>query len=310
MARKKKHAEHVNHERWLVSYADFITLLFAFFVVMFAVSQVDSKKVGRFSESFQSATEWQVMDGKGRGVLNTGGEPQAPPSPVEMAKIGKQKNDYGTQKGHIRDGLAQRAKKIAGLGGLKVIDAHNELVIRLPDTMLFDVGDADLRKEGREVLDAIIDELKDRPVRVRIEGHTDAIPIHTARFPSNWELSMARAMAVTDEFLTAKSIDPSRLSAAGYGEHQPATTNATPEGRAQNRRVDIVVVAPPPGETIKMGKPESGHADPPAALDRDHDKDRDRDKDTERDRGDRSRDNEQDASAPHAARSSDREPTR
>jgi chemotaxis protein MotB len=241
MARKKKHPEHVNHERWLISYADFITLLFAFFVVMFAVSQVDSKKVGRFTQSFNQALEWQVMQnlgstnsGSGTGVI------------AELsASSSKQKKpaNYAEEKSAIRKGLAQRLGKVPVLSGLHVLEVRGELVLRLPEKLMFDLGEAALRQEGRAALQAIADELFTRPVRVRVEGHTDTTPIHNARFPSNWELSMARAMAVVAFLLENSKIEPGRLAAAGYGQHHPIASSDTAEGRAQNRRVDIIVVA-------------------------------------------------------------------
>src|SRR5690242_14911387 len=148
MARKHKHPEHVNHERWLVSYADFITLLFAFFVVMFAVSQVDSKKVGRFTESFKEATEWQVFSQGGQGLLpgsdgnkmigdNTkAGTSMLPPSgePVE----------FNEQKKSIRKALVQRSIVTPSLMGLKLVDARDELVLRLPERLMFDRAEATL----------------------------------------------------------------------------------------------------------------------------------------------------------------------
>ena len=248
MARKHKHPEHVNHERWLVSYADFITLLFAFFVVMFAVSQVDSKKLGRFTESFKEATEWQVFNSGGQGLLPGGktskamGDPKVGAAVMGMAA---EAQEFSDQKKSIRRALAQRALVTPSLAGLRLVDARDELVLRLPERLLFDRAEAALHEEGRQALLAIVDELAPRAVRIRIEGHTDSTPIHTVRFPSNWELSMARAMTCVGVMLDTKKIDPERLAAAGYSEHHPVAPNDTVEGKAQNRRVDIVVIAHP-----------------------------------------------------------------
>lgn len=241
MGRRKKPEEHVNHERWLVSYADFITLLFAFFVVMFAVSQVDSKKVGRFSESFQEALEGQVFDSRGRGILP--GDTAAASAPHAAKPHGSANgDDFVKQKTSIRDALSKRAIRAPALSGLKFVDARGELVLRMPDRLMFGVGDATLSADGKSALAEITEELAERPVRVRIEGHTDDAPIHTARFPTNWELSTARATAVVSFIVGTKLVAPERLSAAGYGEYHPAASNDTSEGRAQNRRVDIVVL--------------------------------------------------------------------
>lgn len=241
MARKKKHPEHANHERWLVSYADFITLLFAFFVVMFAVSQVDTNKMGRFTESFKGALDWQVFDQGNSGIL-----PDSPPAGMmneEQQKAARVKAQFVEDREEIRKDLIQKAGAGGKLAGLKVLDVHGELVLRLPETLLFAVGQAEVQKSGQDVLEAIGAELRDRPVRVRVEGHTDATPIHTDRFPSNWELSTARATAVIEYWLETSHFDPSRLAAAGYGEWHPIASNDTVEGRAQNRRVDVIIVA-------------------------------------------------------------------
>jgi chemotaxis protein MotB len=242
MARKKKHEEHVNHERWVISYADFVTLLFAFFVVLFAVSQVDSKKVGRFTQSFNAATQWEVLQGHGRGLLQVDPS-QAPPemtaAPILSPPLALVDMDAGTMT--LRGLLTERLEGKAKLEGLEIEEIHGELVLRLPEHLLFDNAQAILREEGRAALGAVEDVLHDRAVRIRIEGHTDSVPIQTAQFPTNWELSTARATACVRYMLESKRIEPQRLSAAGYGEHHPVGDNATADGRARNRRVDIVI---------------------------------------------------------------------
>jgi chemotaxis protein MotB len=253
MARKKKHPEHVNHERWLVSYADFITLLFAFFVVMFAVSQVDSKKVGRFTQSFNEALEWSPMTQSGASL----GADKVIPEIASTGNKGKGKGDFAGEKKGIRTGLSKRAAKVPALYGLNVLEVRGELVLRLPEKLMFDRGEAAVSQDGKSALDAIAEELKTRPVRIRVEGHTDATPIHTARFPSNWELSMARAMATVDFLLGTGKIDPPRMGAAGYAEHHPIASNETNEGRAQNRRVDLIIVADFEREGAEGAEPPS-----------------------------------------------------
>ena len=241
---KKKHPEHVNHERWLVSYADFITLLFAFFVVMFATSQTDSVKVTKFVDSFTRAIQWSVFSVDGTGFLE--GAPSNPSHSDEKIESAK------PTKSRPRSGEREHAKEIKGavkqlqasapiLSGLKIEEAQGELVLRLPERLVFDRGQAELKEEGRIALTAIADELAPRPVKLRVEGHTDSVPIHTARFPSNWELSTARATAVIQFFIEKKDFDASRLSAAGYAEFHPVADNDTEEGRALNRRVDLVI---------------------------------------------------------------------
>ncbi len=247
MARKKKHPEHVNHERWLVSWADLLTLLFAFFVVMFAVSQVDSKKVGRFTDSFRDALEWETMRLPGK----TGGSDTLSPlvTPMPHAKTKRNNpgpptaHNYEDQKTAIRSGLVKKSQSNRVLNGLNILEIKGELVLRLPERLMFDRAEAVLHPEGISALAAISEELQERPVRVRVEGHTDTTPIRSAKFPSNWELSSARAMAVVAFFLEDGRLDPRRLAAAGYGEYHPVSDNETPDGRAKNRRVDLVIVA-------------------------------------------------------------------
>jgi len=269
VARKKKHPEHVNHERWLVSYADFITLLFAFFVVMFAVSQVDSKKLGRFSESFERALESNAFNSKGKGLLPAEGQKKTPPTPKALKmpppiKPGVLPNE----KQQIRANLDKRAQLARVLNGLSILEIHGELVLRLPERLMFAVGDAQISEDGRVALGLIADEVASRHVNLRVEGHTDNAPIRTARFPSNWELSTTRATSVVAFLVDTKKIDPARLSAAGYGEYHPVAENDSVEGRKMNRRVDIVVVAEddPPEDTPKPAPEKDEKDDHPAFV--------------------------------------------
>jgi chemotaxis protein MotB len=235
MARKKKHAEHVNHERWLVSYADFITLLFAFFVVMFAVSQVDSKKVGRFTEAFSKAVGIDVFPMSGQSLMSGGRTPDE--------SAGQAEQGIESVIDELKKTLAQMSdRKNDELKGLQVIKLRNELVLRLPEGVFFDSGDARVKETTSRMLKVLLPELKKRPVEVRIEGHTDNRPISSGRFRSNWELSTARASAVLERFFQ-EGMPPDRTSIAGYGEYRPIADNATEEGRKQNRRVDLVVTA-------------------------------------------------------------------
>ncbi len=134
---------------------------------------------------------------------------------------------------------------------------------------MFDRADATLHEEGRQALLAIVDELAPRSVRIRIEGHTDSMPIHTPKFPSNWELSTTRAMTVVGLMIETKKIAPERLAAAGYSEHHPVDSNDTVEGRSHNRRVDIVVIAnpqtPPPPPESSLAPPPHETTNAPAA---------------------------------------------
>ena len=234
MARKKKHPEHVNHERWLISYADFITLLFAFFVVMFAVSQVDTKKVGRFTESFSQAVGL-ITTPSGRGLM-----------PAEGDQAEQVSRPRGPEKSDEMKSLEVALLRGAGdkggdMQGIKIIRRGNELVLRLDAAVLFDSGDDRLKEPAKRVLLGIADEIRSRPVKIRVEGHTDDRPISTIRFRSNWDLSTARATSVVHELAEGANIAPNRLAAVGYAEFQPIANNGSNEGRSQNRRVDFVL---------------------------------------------------------------------
>jgi chemotaxis protein MotB len=241
MARKKKHPEHVNHERWLISYADFITLLFAFFVVMFAVSQVDTKKLGHFTEAFSKAVGIDVFPMSGESVLAGG-----------TSTDDEQKDTTTEEQGLIEmNGLRSTLKALSqkdALKGLQILKVGNQLVLRLPENLFFDTGDARVKETATQILKLISPELNGRAnLEVRVEGHTDDRPVKSGRYRSNWELSTARAEMVM-QVLVDSGLPKTRVSIAGYAEYRPVADNSTDEGRRQNRRVDLVVTAmPAPG---------------------------------------------------------------
>jgi len=261
MSRKKKVAEHVNHERWLVSYADFITLLFAFFVVLFSSSQVDKRKVGKIALAIQDA--FQQM-----GIFQTANSrvPMVTADPLPAENIQLIENGKGTAG---RGKLASPLEKMMGfplspnMGTLQkqlsgalapeilrhevVLKANREgLVISLQEIGFFDSGSAELRPASEAAVQRIAQVLGAQNNNVRIEGHTDNVPIHNAHFASNWELSTARATEMIRLFITHYNFPATRLSAAGYAEYHPVASNGTIDGRGQNRRVDIVVLASAP----------------------------------------------------------------
>jgi chemotaxis protein MotB len=239
MARRRKREEHGNHERWLVSYADFITLLFAFFVVMFAVSQVDDKKVGRFTEAVQEATNVGIFE-------TTGGKPVTilkSDKPIEGA-LKPEAPTPVVSMGTIRQRLSRSLSAALDAGRLTLVDGRDGLIVRLRDAAFFESASASIREEVMPDLEAVGRTLKDLNNDVRIEGHTDSMPIRSSAYRSNWELSAGRAAAVLAFFAEHTSIEEGRMSVAGYGSQRPLATNDTPEGRSQNRRVDIVVLEP------------------------------------------------------------------
>jgi chemotaxis protein MotB len=264
MARKKKHEEHVNHERWLVSYADFITLLFAFFVTLYAISQVDAKKLGKLMESMQAAFDTRVFEpgspklslseGRSKGVQQQ--TLVEPISPVATASPAMQAIEA-----RIR---AKLPRQTAG-GIVRFRQEKRGLVVSLTEAGFFDPGQAELHDATNTVLDAVAEALQTVPFEMRIEGHTDNVPIKTSRFPSNWELSTARATYVLSYIVSKYDFAASRLSLAGYGEYHPVASNDTPEGRAANRRVDLVILS----EEAAKKEPPSAAAQAPAPESKD-----------------------------------------
>ncbi len=239
MSRRRAAPE--NHERWLVSYADFITLMFAFFVVMFASSEVDRKKVEQFSQGYSAYLEGgpravsllSVDDdaaGAAGGLLGETGPTRLELTAMEMAPI-------QTRIREILDRLLIDDQVRLSL------EARG-LVISLQEAALFSAGDARFSDGAEEMLQTLAEAVAVAPGRqIRLEGHTDDRPIRTERFPSNWELSGARAIEVMRALADRHGLEEGRVSVAGYGANRPIASNGTEEGRAQNRRVDIVILA-------------------------------------------------------------------
>jgi chemotaxis protein MotB len=259
MKRKRRVPAHANHERWLVSYADFITLLFAFFVVLYSSSQVDKRKVGKLAMAIQVAfQELGVFPSSTSQVPVNSAEPmpfntvQAIENVERTAAMDRivpaPKSVLGGSDGNSRDlsGLERHLQKsLAPQIGRREVVIHQEfegLVISLKEIGFFDSGSASLRPSSRAAVGEIAALLEAGNYRIRIEGHTDDVPIHNSRFSSNWELSTARATELVQVLVTRHGFAPERLSAAGYAEFHPVAANDTDEGRALNRRVDIVVL--------------------------------------------------------------------
>jgi chemotaxis protein MotB len=239
MARKKKVEEHVNHERWLVSYADFITLLFAFFTTLYAISTVDQKKVGRLMYSMRTAFKVDFFDGGPSGATRmvTVMEGLGTHDPDSIAAAA---SDHPAK----LDSLAKRLGSLANdpllKGKFQVRMESRGLVISLAEAGFFPSGSASLKPEAVAAVKLIEKTVADKDLRVTVEGHTDNIPVRSGKFASNWELSTGRASTVVAMFIE-EGMDPVRLAASGYGEFKPVASNDTAEGRARNRRVDIVL---------------------------------------------------------------------
>lgn len=262
---------HENSERWLLSYADMITLLMALFIVLFAISQVDQAKLialssgldQYFGEPASKTTSTGILDGSPQAAVDghavspnpsatgdpivpspggsTPGEAHAAAQAAQAAGralAARQQQDLAAVRQRISAALA--AKGLSGAVQFEERD-HGLVVNVVTDRVLFDLGEASLRPEGRGVLDAVVPALRGLPNALTVEGHTDNVPI-AGRFASNWELSTERATTVL-RYLLTRGVQGSRVSAAGYADQRPLSTNATAAGRARNRRVAIVVHA-------------------------------------------------------------------
>jgi chemotaxis protein MotB len=239
--KRRRWTDHVSHERWLVSYADFVTLLFAFFVVLYASAQMDQKKAGRLSIAIESA--FQQL-----GVFQADGhKPGKTPHQIPLA--GKrtpgvespEKEDLSEVQEELENTLALEIKR-------NEVAIHLEpdgLVISLREAGFFDSGSATMKVQAEDAFRRVAQVLQEHPYGVRIEGHTDPVPIHTAQFASNWELSTARATQLVKILIEQHGIAAERLSAAGYAEFHPVASNATNKGRQLNRRVDVVILTVP-----------------------------------------------------------------
>ena len=249
LRRRRRQPEHVNHERWLISYADFITLLFAFFVTMYSISTVDQKKMEKAVVAFHGAfAEWRPALGNDGAPL-----PGVPGRDLTLA--------YGAQylggQGALSDVRARLQERLDALGETRVnltLDPRG-LVISVSEAASFPVGRAEIDGAAQHLFHEIAVTLAALPNAVRVEGHTDDIPIHTSRYASNWELSTARATSVVAYFVQSVGLSPDRLSAAGYAEFHPQVENTSAQARARNRRVDIIVLNP---QTREREEPSAG----------------------------------------------------
>ncbi|MDR1001035.1 MAG: OmpA family protein [Clostridiales bacterium] len=249
---KKKVEEPENHERWLISYADFITLLMVFFVVLYAMSQVDVAKYEQMASSlnaaFSGGTGVLNDPSQGIGPDNNGVRAQPTPSETSGGKgIDSEGEGEGDTERESMKTVEGRLKTYFADHGLSAeittsIDERG-LVVSLNDTMLFDLGSADIKLESRQRLVSIGEALNALENYIRVEGHTDNLPIHSERFASNWELSAMRATTVVRLMADSANVPPDKLSAVGYGEYKPIADNSTNEGRAANRRVDIILLS-------------------------------------------------------------------
>ncbi len=268
MARRRQEEEHENHERWLVSYADFITLLFAFFVVMYAISSVNEGKYRVLSSSivaaFRSATNQdgmsmvpqpQVLSAPVAPVISRSASPDAQ-AEARRAAFRQKMRDMADEVKRVLDPLVRG-------GQVRVTEGVNGISIEINASALFSPAEAQLGPDAVRALQAVGEVIAKGDFPIKVEGHTDNLPIATALFPSNWELSAVRASSVVRLFVAA-GVSADRLTAAGYGDQRPVAPNNTADGRARNRRVTIqiesmapdVAEAPQTTEVLESPKPE------------------------------------------------------
>lgn len=252
--------DHENHDRWLVSYADFITLLFAFFVVMYALSSLNEGKYRVLSNALVTAF---------RSADSAGGGPIVLPNP-QLTSIRPSLRPR-TASQQARDAQAERMKKIARditqvmspyatQGQVAVIETERGITVEINDSLLFAPGRAELADAAEQAIRGVGSVIASTEFPVTIEGHTDNIPISTPLFPSNWELSAVRATTVLRIMMTA-GVTPDRLTAIGYGDQRPVAGNDSPEGRARNRRVAIQLeAAVPPRQPVPLANSPVGPA--------------------------------------------------
>lgn len=230
MARKRLTEEKKGSPEWMITYGDLMTLLLCFFVLLFSMSTIDNQKFKAIISSMQGSL----------GVLDSNLIVELDPIETtfpgdvlekeneEFKKILEQINDF------IKENNLEKSITLT-------LDERG-LLIRFLDTVLFDSGKADIKNEAKYIIEMISDVIKQSGKSIRVEGHTDNVPIRTEKFPSNWELSTSRAVNVLKYIIELNDIEPHTISAAGYGEYRPIDTNDTPEGKQRNRRVDIVVL--------------------------------------------------------------------
>jgi len=253
--RRRGEEEHENHERWLVSYADFITLLFAFFVVMYALSSVNEGKYRVLSDSISSA--FRNVPGSATGALV-----QINPNAPLPLGIPVKKPQIDHQRQQNRETLRNKAKEITAAlaplvqqGQVRVTEGAQGITVEINASVLFDSGEARLQAPAVRALAAVGRIIATTDFPITVEGHTDNAPINTPLFPSNWELSGARAASVVRLFIET-GVDPRSLTATGYAEQRPIADNANAEGRQRNRRVAINMEAKTPDQVKELALPE------------------------------------------------------
>jgi chemotaxis protein MotB len=229
--RKKRHEEEPeNAERWLLTYADLITLLLAFFIMMYTFSKRDAQKYE------EVAGHLKAIFAGGTGIAGKGSV--AASEPMQIASKGASSGDIKRQ---LESEFINQANNKGNQQNISVVSDERGIVIRVMDRAFFDEGRAELKEKAKNTLDSIVPIIKNANRHIRVEGHTDNVPINTAEFRSNWELSTRRATEVVRYLVEHRGYPPEKISAAGYAEYRPIVKNDGPQNRALNRRIEIIL---------------------------------------------------------------------
>jgi chemotaxis protein MotB len=267
--RHKKHSSggHANHDRWIVSYADFVTLLFAFFVVMFATANADKGKARAVGESVKAALEEGRMSNVGEAIKHALAKDRTSATPTP----GKPTDDPALKNSHaqsikdqspsaypellpLMEKLSKQLHAEVQKGDVEIHMEPRGLAISFKQAALFTSGEDRLKTSAYDAIGRVGEAIRLVPNQVRLEGNTDNVPIHNERFRSNWELSAARSIALLNLMVDHFQVPAERLAVAGYADVAPVASNATEEGRARNRRVDVVILSERAGRSEPSGK--------------------------------------------------------
>jgi chemotaxis protein MotB len=274
--RRNQDGKKENHERWVISYADFMTLLLATFVVLYAVSSINVSRYRAAADALSAVfTGRAIVPDKGAGTASNGVLPNQPsPVPKPVVRLATPQKGVPNVSEKIRERIARldQAYKnlshllqdVIGKGQVHIERNGLSVVIDINASVLFDSGKAALTTQALGVIDQIGTTLKDQSYSIQVNGFTDNAPIHTPQFDSNWELSASRAISVVRRFVS-DGVDPSHLVGAGYGEYHPIASNDAPDGMARNRRVSIVVNSADDGVSASDATGAAGTTDSSAA---------------------------------------------
>ena len=239
--KRSEHQSHENTERWLLTYSDMITLLLVFFIVLYSMANTDLKKFAALAQSMSRA-----FGGSGGGlIVGLGSGNSGAPAPILFSTLPRQQQDFLS----VSAELADFAEHAGLTGQIAVNMSYEGVIISLSEALLFEPGSAMITEQAKQALRSVAEVLKELPNPVRVDAHTDNVPPDNGLYPTNWELSVARAVTVVRFLAEQCGIDPARLGAAGYADGKPLVPNDTREHRAINRRAEIVILYP-----VEQGK--------------------------------------------------------